>query len=59
MSEDRDVSPSKNSFPSKKKGESFNDAMNEPNDPQKRYQPTSWNPNADYGCDPDKDGDDD
>lgn len=29
-----DVSPSKNSFPEKKKGESFNEAMNKPNNPK-------------------------
>lgn len=30
----RDVSPSKNSFPDKKRGESFNEAMNEMNTPR-------------------------
>lgn len=29
----RDVSPEKQSFPDKKKGESFNEAMNDPNTP--------------------------
>lgn len=52
----RDVTPSKNPTPKKDHGESFNNAMNPPNDPQKRYQPTSYNVTDDY-CD-DHDSDD-
>jgi hypothetical protein len=51
-----DVAPGKNSFPDKKKGESFDEAMNAPNDPKKRYPPTSFNVTDDY-CDEDYDND--
>lgn len=43
-----DVLPSKNSFPEKKHGESFNTAYNPPNNPKKDHQPTSYNVTADY-----------
>ena len=46
-----DVNPEKYSNPDKKKGESFNEAMNPPNNPTKNHQPTSYNVTDDYPCD--------
>jgi len=43
-----DVLPSKESFPKKTKGESFDEAMNAPNDPKKRHSPESSNVTYDY-----------
>lgn len=50
---DRDVSPSKNDFPTSKHGEEFNEAMNPPNNPTKNHRPTHFNVTYDY-CDHDK-----
>lgn len=44
----RDVSPEKNPKAEKDKGESFNEAMNAPNNPKKDHQPTSFNVTDDY-----------
>jgi hypothetical protein len=44
----RDVKPEKYSTPDKKKGESFNEAMNPPNNPTKDKQPSHYNVNYDY-----------
>jgi hypothetical protein len=43
-----DLRPEKYSNPKKNRGESFDDAMNAPNDPQKRYRPESFNVTDDY-----------
>ena len=43
-----DLTPTKNPKADKKMGEHFDDAMNPPNDPKKRYQPTHWNTTDDY-----------
>ena len=43
-----DVLPSKNDFPESKRGESFEEAANPPNNPKKDKQPDSWNVNNDY-----------
>jgi hypothetical protein len=50
-----DVAPAPLPTAEKRKGESFNNAMNPPNDPQKRYQPSSFNVTADYCDDADED----
>lgn len=50
-----DISPSKERFPVKKKGESFDEAMNPPNNPLKDHQPTSFNVTDDYCDDQDMD----
>jgi hypothetical protein len=42
------MEPAPNSFPKKTRGESFDEAQNAPNDPQKRWQPTSFNTSDDY-----------
>lgn len=51
-----DILPSKNPSATKEHGESFNEAMNPPNNPTKNYQPKSFNVTDDY-CD-DQDSDD-
>lgn len=43
-----DVSPEKYSTPDKKKGESFNEAFNSPNNPTKNHRPESYNTTDDY-----------
>lgn len=50
----RDVTPEKYSTPDKKKGESFNQASNAPNNPTKNKRPESYNTNDDY-CSNDND----
>lgn len=47
---DRDVSPSKNSFPEAKRGESFDEAANKPNNPNKPvdFNKGSYNPTYEY-----------
>lgn len=44
----RDVSPEKYTWPKAPKPLEFNEAMNKPNDPQKRYRPTAFNVTDDY-----------
>lgn len=43
-----DLKPEPFSTPKKEHGESFNEAMNPPNNPTKNEQPTSFNVDADY-----------
>jgi hypothetical protein len=60
------LAPEKYSNPKKKMGDVFNEAMNAPNDPRKRYQPDEYNvtdcytsgDNSDSDKEPDNDSDD-
>lgn len=49
----RDVTPGATPKVTKKDQESFNEAMNSPNNPTKNHRPTSFNPNDDYCYDDD------
>lgn len=53
-----DISPEKYSNPDKNKGESFNEAMNAPNNPTKNHRPESYNVTDDY-CSGNNSGSDD
>lgn len=44
----KELRPEKYSTPDKKRGESFDEAMNAPNNPTKNHQPTSYNVTDDY-----------
>lgn len=48
---DHDLKPSPIPHVEKKRGQSFDDAMNPPNDPEKRNSTDSYNINNDYDDD--------